>query len=163
MTQLHLQKTTELRNKPERTAVVRCLIAILITVLLALGFKSAYGHRLDEQPSDLATNTPVAEQHSPAQSLDNYQHLIGELRKAQAQQVNTGVWLRSVNNQGQVVAIEGTATSPAAVADVISNLQDTGYFSNIEIKETYQDDSKNKTQVFKFQLTCEIAASNPKL
>jgi hypothetical protein len=159
MTQLHLEETTEPRNKPERTPVVRGFIAILITVLLALGFKTAYGHRLDEQRWGFAPKTPVAEQHSPAQSLDNYQQLIRELRKAQAKQVNTGVWLRSVTNQGPVVAIEGTAMSPAAVADMISNLQDTGYFSNIEIKETYQDDSKNKTQLFKFQLTCEIAAS----
>jgi len=51
------------------------------------------------------------------------------------------------------------ALSNDAVASLISNLQKTGYFSNIEIKETYQDDTFKEMQAFNFTLTCEKAKS----
>jgi len=45
------------------------------------------------------------------------------------------------------------------VASLIQNLQKTGHFSNIEIKETYQDDGIKDMQAFQFTLTCEKAKS----
>ena len=51
------------------------------------------------------------------------------------------VWLNSMKDQGASVDIEGMALSTDAVANLISNLQKTGYFRNIEIKETFQDDT----------------------
>ena len=50
------------------------------------------------------------------------------------------VWLNSMKDQGSTVDIEGMALSTSAVADLITNLQKSGYFKNIEIKETYQDE-----------------------
>jgi Tfp pilus assembly protein PilN len=47
------------------------------------------------------------------------------------------------------------ALSTDAVANLISNLQKTGYFKNIEIKETYQDEQVKTMQAFQFTLTCE--------
>ncbi len=69
------------------------------------------------------------------------------------------VWLNSMQDQGANVAIDGTALSSDAVANLISNLQKTGYFKNIEIKETYQDDSVKEMQAFQFTLTCEKGKS----
>ena len=46
-----------------------------------------------------------------------------------------------------------------AVASLILNLQKTGYFKNIEIKETFQDDTYKEMQAFQFTLTCEKAKS----
>ena len=46
-----------------------------------------------------------------------------------------------------------------AVANLISNLQKTGFFRNIEIKETFQDESVKEMQAFTFTLTCEKAKS----
>jgi len=57
------------------------------------------------------------------------------------------------------VAIDGTALSSDAVANLISNLQKTGYFSNIEIKESIQDETIKDMQAFQFMLTCEKAKS----
>jgi len=57
------------------------------------------------------------------------------------------------------IDIEGLALSQDAVANLISNLQKTGYFKNIEIKETFQDDSVKDMQAFQFELTCEIDRS----
>jgi Tfp pilus assembly protein PilN len=69
------------------------------------------------------------------------------------------VWLNSMQDQGATVAIDGTALSSDAVANLISNLQKTGFFRNIEIKESFQDESVKDMQAFQFTLTCEKAKS----
>jgi Tfp pilus assembly protein PilN len=65
------------------------------------------------------------------------------------------VWLNSMQDEGANIAIDGTALSSDAVANLITNLQKTGYFKNIEIKETFQDDGIKDMQAFQFTLTCE--------
>jgi Tfp pilus assembly protein PilN len=57
------------------------------------------------------------------------------------------------------VDIEGMALSTDAVAALIENLQKTGYFKTIEIKETYQDETYKEMQAFWFSLTCEKGKS----
>jgi Tfp pilus assembly protein PilN len=69
------------------------------------------------------------------------------------------VWLNSLQDQGANVAIDGMALSNDAVANLISNLQKTGYFRNIEIKESIQDEQIKDMQAFQFTLTCEKAKS----
>ena len=69
------------------------------------------------------------------------------------------VWLNSMKDQGASVDIEGMALSTSAVANLITNLQKTGYFKNIEIKETYQDDTYKEIQAFQFTLSCERGKS----
>ena len=69
------------------------------------------------------------------------------------------VWLNSMQDQGASVAIDGTALSSDAVANLITNLQKTTFFSNIEIKESYQDDMIKDMQAFQFTLTCTKAKS----
>jgi len=69
------------------------------------------------------------------------------------------VWLNTMKDSGTSVDIEGMALSTDAVANLIANLQKTGYFKNIEIKETYQDDSYKDMQAFQFTLSCEKGKS----
>jgi Tfp pilus assembly protein PilN len=69
------------------------------------------------------------------------------------------VWLRSMDDTGASVSLEGTALSTDAVANLIANLQKTGFFKNVEIKETYQDDTIKDMQAFQFTLTCEKGKS----
>jgi Tfp pilus assembly protein PilN len=64
-----------------------------------------------------------------------------------------------MKDQGASVAIDGMALSTDAVANLIANLQKTGYFSNIEIKETFQDEQVKDMQAFQFTLTCEKGKS----
>jgi hypothetical protein len=47
------------------------------------------------------------------------------------------------------------ALSVHAVADLMTNLKRTGHFKNIEIKESYQDDTVRDMQAFIFTLQCE--------
>ncbi len=63
-----------------------------------------------------------------------------------------------MKDQGANISIQGMALSTDAVANLIQNLQKTGFFKNIEIKETYQDESVKDMQAFQFELTCEKGA-----
>jgi len=159
---------------------------ILVAIVLAGGLNAAYWYQLDHQAVAIAAKMKVAEQHNRElagvkakylerqKQADNYKHrvdVIDQLRKAQIGPVNLldtlgqtvngteAVWLNSMKTQGPNISIQGTALSADAVANLISNLQKTGYFKNIEIKETFQDDSVKDMQAFQFELTCEIDRS----
>jgi Tfp pilus assembly protein PilN len=159
---------------------------ILVALVLAGGLNAAYWYQLDHQATAIAANMKVAEQHNRElagvktkylerqKQADNYKHrvdVIDQLRKAQTGPVNLldtlgqtvngteAVWLNSMKTQGASISIQGTALSADAVANLISNLQKTGYFKNIEIKETFQDESVKDMQAFQFELTCEIDRS----
>jgi Tfp pilus assembly protein PilN len=69
------------------------------------------------------------------------------------------VWLSTMKDEGNSINIEGMALSTDAVAALILNLEKSGHFRNIEIKETYQDDSYKDMQAFQFTLSCEKAKS----
>ena len=105
---------------------------------------------------------------------DNYKRrvdVIDGLRKGQSGPVNLlamlgetvnnteAVWLSKMDDNGGNVNLEGTALSTDAVANLIANLQKTGYFKTVEIKETYQDDQIKDMQAFQFTLTCEKGKS----
>jgi len=101
---------------------------------------------------------------------ENYKRrvdVIDQLRAGQAGPVNLmntvgdtvnkteAVWLNTMKDVGASIDIEGYALSSDAVATLIANLQKTGYFKNVEIKETAQDASIKEMQAFLFTLTCE--------
>jgi Tfp pilus assembly protein PilN len=160
---------------------------ILVAVVLAAGVNGAYWYQLDHQSVAIAAKMKVAEQHNRElagvktkylerqKQADNYKHrvdVIDQLHKAQTgypvNLLNTigatvegteAVWLNSMKDQGTNISIDGMALSADAVANLIRNLQKTGYFKSIEIKETYQDESVKDMQAFQFQLTCEKGKS----
>ena len=162
------------------------MVKILIALVLAIGFSAGYWFRLDRQAQDIDAKMKVAEQQNRELSVvktkylerqkqaDNYKRrvdVIDQLRSAQAGPSNLlntigdtvnnteAVWLNSMKDQGANISIQGMALSTDAVANLIQNLQRTGYFKNIEIKETYQDDSVKDMQAFQFELTCEKGKS----
>ncbi len=162
--------------------MVKVLVVLLVAALVNVG----YLYQLDKQHRDIAAKMEVAMRKNAEladvkarylerqREAENYKRLvdvIDQLRAAQAGPVNLlntigqtvnsteAVWLNSMKDQGGSVDIDGMALSTDAVATLISNLQKTGYFKNIEIKETYQDDSYKEMQAFNFTLTCEKAKS----
>jgi type IV pilus assembly protein PilN len=162
------------------------ILKIAVAVVLTVGVNGAYYMRLDHQAQDIASKMKVAEQQNRELSgvkavylqrqkeADNYKHrvdVIDQLRKSQTGPVNLlntigetvnsteAVWLNSMKDQGANISIQGMALSTDAVANLIANLQKTGYFSDIEIKETYQDESVKDMQAFQFELTCQIDRS----
>jgi Tfp pilus assembly protein PilN len=67
--------------------------------------------------------------------------------------------LRKMDATGGTVSLEGTALSSDAVANLIANLQKTGFFKTVEMKETFQDETIKDMQAFQFTLTCEKGKS----
>jgi type IV pilus assembly protein PilN len=72
------------------------------------------------------------------------------------------LWLTSLNRQGNVLTILGTAGSINAVANFITQLQHSGYFNQIEIKESTQDTKNVAVQTFTFTLTAQFALPQDK-
>ena len=162
------------------------LIQVAAVLLIAGALNAGYWYQLDREKKSIEVRALVAEQKNRElaavkvrylerqRQADAYKHrvdVIDQLRANQAGPVtllamngdtvnNTeAVWLNSMQDQGASVAIDGTALSSDAVANLISNLQKTGFFRNIEIKESYQDDAVKDMQAFQFTLTCEKAKS----
>src|SRR6202158_290562 len=162
------------------------MIQVAAVLLIAVGVNARHWYHLDREKKSLEVKARVAEQKTREladikakylerqKQADSYKRrvdVIDQLRANQMGPVNLlstigdtvnsteAVWLTSMLDQGASVSIDGTALSSDAVANLISNLQKTGYFRNIEIKETTQDSAVKDMQAFQFTLTCEKAKS----
>jgi type IV pilus assembly protein PilN len=162
------------------------LIQVTAVLLIAGALNFGYWYQLDREKKSIEVQSRLAEQKNREladikvrylerqKQADSYKRrvdVIDQLRSNQSGPVNLlsmigdtvnrteAVWLNSLQDQGASVAIDGTALSSDAVANLISNLQKTGFFRNIEIKESYQDDTVKDMQAFQFTLTCEKAKS----
>ena len=162
------------------------MVQVAAVLLIAGALNAGYWYQLDREKKSIEVRALVAEQKNREladvkvrylerqRQADAYKRrvdVIDQLRANQSGPVNLlamigdtvnsteAVWLNSMQDQGASVAIDGTALSSDAVANLISNLQKTGFFRNIEIKESYQDDAVKDMQAFQFTLTCEKAKS----
>jgi len=163
------------------------LVQVAAVLLIAGAVNFGYWYQLDREKKSIEMQTRVAEAKNREladikvrylerqRQADAYKRrvdVIDQLRASQsdntvnllttiADTVNNteAVWLNSMQDQGANVAIDGTALSSDAVANLISNLQKTGFFRNIEIRESYQDEAIKDMQAFQFSLTCEKAKS----
>jgi Tfp pilus assembly protein PilN len=162
-------------------------LKVLVVLLVAGVLNFGYWYRLDRQAKSIAAQMQAAEQKNRELSdvrarymerqtqANNYKRrvdVIDSLRNSQSggpvtllamlgETVNgtEAVWLRKMDDTGPSVSLEGTALSTDAVANLIANLQKTGFFKSVEIKETYQDDQIKDMQAFQFMLTCEKGKS----
>ena len=159
----------------------------VLVVLVVVGlFNLGYWYRLDHQAKAIAAHMKVADEKNreladvKARFLErqnqanNYKRrvdVIDGLRQNQTGPVNLlamlgetvnnteAVWLSKMDDTGAIVKLEGTALSTDAVANLIANLQRTGYFKTVEIDETFQDDQVKDMQAFQFTLNCEKGKS----
>jgi len=136
-------------------------LKILAVLVIAGLFNLGYWYRLDHQSKAIAARMKVAEANNrtladvKARFLErqtqanNYKRrvdVIDGLRSNQTGPVNLmammgetvnnteAVWLSKLDDQGPTVNLEGTALSTDAVANLIANLQKTGFFKTVEIK-----------------------------
>jgi type IV pilus assembly protein PilN len=72
------------------------------------------------------------------------------------------LWLTSINRQGNSLTIIGAAGSINAVANFITQLKHSGYFDQVEIKESTQDTKNSAVQTFTFTLTAQFALPQDK-
>jgi type IV pilus assembly protein PilN len=161
-------------------------VQVTAVLLIAGALNYGYWYKLDREKTSIEVQARQAEQKNreladikvrylerqkQAEAYKRRVDVIDQLRANQSGPVSLlamigdtvngteAVWLNSMQDQGANVAIDGTALSSDAVANLISNLQKTGFFRNIEIKESYQDDLVKDMQAFQFTLTCEKAKS----
>ncbi|MGA9978210.1 MAG: PilN domain-containing protein [Candidatus Sulfotelmatobacter sp.] len=161
-------------------------LKVLVVLILAGLINLGYWYRLDKQEKSIAVHMKAAEQknreladvkarymerQTQANAYKRRVDVIDGLRAGQAGPVtllamlgetvnNTeAVWLSKMDDSGPSVNIEGTALSTDAVANLIANLQKTGFFRSVEIKETFQDETIKDMQAFQFTLTCEKGKS----
>jgi len=159
---------------------------LVIVVIVGLG-NLMYWYRLDHMAKDLDQKMKIAEQknreladvkarylerQSQASAYQRRVDVIKQLHDAQTGPVNLmammgetinnteAVWLSKMDDTGAAVSLEGMALSTDAVANLIANLQKTGFFRSVEIKETYQDETVKDMQAFQFTLTCDKLAGN---
>jgi Tfp pilus assembly protein PilN len=71
------------------------------------------------------------------------------------------LWLTEMTRKGNTLAIEGSSASINAVANFITALKRSGYFSKVEIKESKQDDKNLGVQTFLFQISADITPPQP--
>jgi type IV pilus assembly protein PilN len=159
-------------------------VKVAAVLIIAVVFNAAYWYQLDREKKSIDGQMRQAEQKNREladikakylerqKQADAYKRrvdVIDQLRKQQTGPVSLlstigdtvnkteAIWLTSMQDQGANVAIDGMALSNDAVANLITNLQKTGYFKNIEIKESIQDEQVKDMQAFQFTLTCEKA------
>ena len=161
---------------------LKVLVIVIIVGLVNLG----YWYRLDHEGKAIAVKMDEAqrrnreladvkskflERQNQASIYQRRVDVIKQLHDSQTGPVNLlammgetinsteAVWLSKMDDQGTSVNLEGTALSTDAVANLIANLQKTGFFKNVEIKETYQDEQVKEMQAFQFTLSCDKAAA----
>jgi Tfp pilus assembly protein PilN len=157
------------------------LIALIVVVAVIAG-NYMYLMSLQKQSEQVQKDLDIAkrenahladvkakyqEREKQFQIYDRRVKVIHQLQEAQsgpfdlmntvATTVNStdAVWLRSMNEEGGSLNLQGMAISANAVANLITNLKKTDYFKSVEIKETYQDDKIKDLQAFNFTLVCE--------
>lgn len=158
------------------------VVVILVIAALTIGGNFFWWQRLNREKVELATRMEKAQAESrrlvtvkarveeAEKQESNYRHrleIIDQLRSRQygpvellamvSNSVNDtdAVWLTQVVDQGNTINIEGASLSHNAVANLMQTLKRTGFFKNVEIKESYQDDSVKEMQAFTFTLVCE--------
>lgn len=67
------------------------------------------------------------------------------------------LWLTSLQRRGNVLTLQGSAGSINAVANFITQLRRSGYFDQVEIRESQQDAAVTAVQMFNFTLTAQFA------
>lgn len=161
-------------------------LKVLVAFGLAAAFNLYTWYHLDTQKKQIEQQMAQAEQKNREladvksrymarqREAENYKRrvdVIDQLRNNQAGPVNLmamvgetinnteAVWLNTMKDSGTSVDIEGMALSSDAVANLISNLQKTGYFRTVEMKESVQDETVKDMQAFQFTLTCEKSKS----
>ena len=163
---------------PGSNLMVVALVVVALTAVLNLG----WWYKLNREGQRIAVDIAKAEKENhdllqvkarveqKNKQAELYQRRVDVIDRLRAQQsgpkelltmigdtVNStdAVWLNKMSDDGANINIEGTALSIDAVANLMANLRRSGYFKNVEMKESYQDDQVHNMQAFVFTLVCE--------
>jgi type IV pilus assembly protein PilN len=82
------------------------------------------------------------------------QELLDQIASTVARTEN--LWLTTMVRKGNNLTLEGSSASVNGVANFITALKRSGYFSKVEIKESKQDEKNTGVQTYLFQVSAEI-------
>lgn len=85
------------------------------------------------------------------------EQLLDELANTVARTEN--LWLTTLTRKGNTLVINGSSASINAVANFITALKRSGYFDQVEIKESHQDEKSSAVQTFIFEITANVAGA----
>src|SRR5436309_110362 len=161
------------------------LIPLVLAALVCVGGIYFFYNQQVNRAERIATQKAQAERENRALSevkatferkqreAENYRRrveVIDQLRAAQAGPVSLltlvgdtvnatdAVWLGKLTDESGSIRIEGTALNVHAIANLMNNLQKTGYFKSVEMTESIQDDhpATENIAAFNFMITCEV-------
>ena len=154
-------------------------VVVLLVAAVAMGGwwwklnsdAKAIAKRMDEANRKYQALQVVKAQYEDRQKqADLYQRRIKVIDELRAQQAGPadlltmigttvsatdGVWLEKMIDTGSSIDIQGMSLSVNGVANLIENLQRSGKFKTVEMKESFQDPQVKEMQAFVFTLTCE--------
>ncbi len=158
------------------------MLVLLVIVALAAGGNYYYYNMLEREAASLKVKMEEAKRENQRLSeikakymelerqKDIYERRVNVIHQLQSNQAGPAsllttigdtvnhtdaVWLNSMKDEGPAINLDGVALSVDAVAQLMKNLKATGYFRNIEIKESFQDDIVKDMTAFTFTLICE--------
>jgi Tfp pilus assembly protein PilN len=161
---------------------VNPLLVAAVVAVITLGVNFGWYMMLNREAASLAVEIQKADEErrrlnevklrfeEAERTREHYRvryEIIDRLRSAQAGPVNLltmigdtvnatdAVWLNTMKEEGSQINIEGVALSVHAVANLMRNLKNTGYFESVEMKESYQDERVTDMKSFVFTLACE--------
>ena len=71
------------------------------------------------------------------------------------------LWLTNFDQAGQKITIEGVALSAKAVADFLTQLKESKAFSEMDLKETFQEPAAKDIPRFNFTVNGQLANAAP--
>ena len=110
----------------------------------------AEGTRFKKEKEDLERRVALIDLIARNQARPIY------LMDALADTVPQDIWLTSVEEKEQVLKIAGSAFSTTAVADLMSNLKNSGKFRDVDLIVSKQDLAKTP-RVVTFEVTCRFS------
>jgi Tfp pilus assembly protein PilN len=159
---------------------------VLLMAALIVGFGLLYGHYWQMDKEDKELQAHIQKQTNEKARLEQLKQQVENFEKQKAvlqqrisvieelQRNRTGgqqlldaiantvgrtdtLWLSTVSRTGDNLTITGSAGSINAVANFITQLKRSGYFQQVEIKESHQDENNKALQIFQFSLTAQFA------
>ena len=93
-----------------------------------------------------------ARQSGPARLLDMLADTVSK---------TDSLWLTSFEQAGQKITIEGMALNAKAVADFLTQLKESKAFSDVDLKETFQESPVKESQKFVFTVNGQLVGATP--
>ncbi len=158
---------------------VHPLVILLLCLVVAAGLMGYWYMSLQKQQDKLKSDvaaaqkkkqelavlqTKVNEKESQKAAFERQVKVIADLEAKRSGPVDLltmvsdtvnqtdAVWLQVVNDNGGEITMDGQALDVHALANLIANLQKTGYFKSVELKETQQN--QDEIMAFSFTLRC---------